>query len=279
LSSSDRARLSVALVDVSPGHEADFKALAGEFESVIARKQYGRVDMIQDEALALRFYAVRHWADADAAERCHSDPDVQAITARLYQIARVTHVVNGARRADASSLNLRSTRLGGDRRAGFDRRRTPGTSPTGTDRRGGGDRRTNRRRDSDPGAVVDLVASARVAREHASAAFSNFKVGAALETFDGVVVTGCNVENATYGLTICAERVAMFKAISEGHRAFTRIAIVADTKEPTPPCGACRQILWEFGGNLEIQLANLAARTAMYRLQDLLPMPFDARLL
>jgi len=279
LSSSDRSRLSVALVDVSPGHEADFKAIAAEFESVLARKHYGRVDMIQDETLSLRFYAVRHWADADAAERCHADPDVQAITARLYQIARVTHVVNGARRLDASSANLRTTRVEGDRRVGFDRRRTPGSGPEGTDRRSGSDRRSGGRRQSDPGAVVDLVAAARLAREHASAAFSNFKVGAALETFDGVVVTGCNVENATYGLTICAERVAMFKAISDGHRAFTRIAIVADTNEPTPPCGACRQILWEFGGNLEIQLANLAERTAMYRMQDLLPMPFDSRLL
>jgi homotetrameric cytidine deaminase len=77
----------------------------------------------------------------------------------------------------------------------------------------------------------------------------NFKVGAALEAADGTIITGCNIENATYGLTICAERVAMFKAISEGHRAFTRIAIVADTETLTPPCGACRQILWEFGGN------------------------------
>ena len=71
----------------------------------------------------------------------------------------------------------------------------------------------------------------------------------------------------------------MFKAISEGHRAFVRIAIVADTEDPTPPCGACRQILWEFGGNLEIQLANLTAPKGTHRLQDLLPMPFDARLL
>ena len=134
---------------------------------------------------------------------------------------------------------------------------------------------------SDAGAVrrSDLVAAARRAREHAHASFSNFKVGAALETADGTVVTGCNVENATYGLTICAERVAMFKAISEGHRVFTRIAIVADTAAPTPPCGACRQILWEFGGNLEIVLANLDHETGRYYLSDLLPLPFDARLL
>lgn len=111
------------------------------------------------------------------------------------------------------------------------------------------------------------------------APFSTFKVGAALETADGTIVTGCNIENATYGLTICAERVAMFKALSEGHRRFTRIAIVADTEAPTPPCGACRQILWEFGGDLEIVLANLHAETGRHALKDLLPLPFDARLL
>ena len=124
-----------------------------------------------------------------------------------------------------------------------------------------------------------LIAAARRAREHAVATFSHFKVGAALETPDGAVITGCNVENATYGLTICAERVAMFKALSEGHRSFSRVAIVADTAAPTPPCGACRQILWEFGGDLEVLLANLTAETGRHRLKDLLPLPFDARLL
>ena len=123
------------------------------------------------------------------------------------------------------------------------------------------------------------MAAARRAREQAHAPFSHFRVGAALETADGTVVTGCNVENATYGLTICAERVAMFKAISEGHRAFTRIAVVADTEASTPPCGACRQILWEFGGNLEVILANLHRDTGRHQLADLFPLPFDARLL
>jgi cytidine deaminase len=124
-----------------------------------------------------------------------------------------------------------------------------------------------------------LVTAARRAREFAHAPFSRFKVGAALEAEDGTVITGCNVENATYGLTICAERVAVFKAISEGHRVFRRIAIVADTSEPTPPCGACRQILWEFGGNLEVILANTKEETGRYRLEALLPLPFDARFL
>ena len=124
-----------------------------------------------------------------------------------------------------------------------------------------------------------LVEAARRARENAVATFSGFKVGAALETSDGQIITGCNVENATYGLTVCAERIAMFKALSEGHRHFTRVAVVADTDAPTPPCGACRQILWEFGGDLEVVLANLAEPRGTHRLKDLLPLPFDARLL
>ena len=125
----------------------------------------------------------------------------------------------------------------------------------------------------------ELIAAARRARRFAHAAFSGFKVGAALETAAGAIVTGCNVENATYGLTICAERVAMFKALSEGHRKFRRIAVVADTQAPTPPCGACRQVLWEFGGDLEILLANLRRETGRHRLSELFPLPFDKRLL
>jgi cytidine deaminase len=169
-----------------------------------------------------------------------------------------------------------------DRRTGRDRRKHDAGSPTGADRRSGKDRRVSPRRASDAGRRAgshDLIAAARQARQFAHAAFSHFNVGAALETADGSVITGCNVENATYGLTICAERVAMFKALSEGHRHFTRIAVVADTDEPTPPCGACRQILWEFGGDLEIQLANLREHKGTHHLRDLLPLPFDARLL
>jgi len=126
--------------------------------------------------------------------------------------------------------------------------------------------------------AADLIRAARAARRLARADYSGFKVGAALETADGTLVTGCNIENATYGLTMCAERLAMFKALSEGHRRFTRIAIVADTVAPTPPCGPCRQILWEFGGDLEVVLANLRRQTGRYRLHDLLPLPFDRRL-
>ena len=125
----------------------------------------------------------------------------------------------------------------------------------------------------------DLIRAARKARRHAHAGFSNFKVGVALETTGGSIITGCNIENATYGLTICAERVAIFKALSDGHRRFRRIVIVADTADPTPPCGACRQILWEFGGDLEVILANMRREIARYQLSALLPLPFDGRML
>ena len=124
-----------------------------------------------------------------------------------------------------------------------------------------------------------LVEAARAARDGAVAPYSKFKVGAALEAEDGTIITGCNIENSTYGLTLCAERVAVFKAVSDGYRAFRRVAVVADTKDPTPPCGPCRQILWEFGGNLEVILANLHEEQGTFWLKDLLPLPFDARLL
>jgi cytidine deaminase len=128
----------------------------------------------------------------------------------------------------------------------------------------------------DARALLDL---ARKAREFALASYSHFKVGAALETKSGQVITGCNIQNASYGLTSCAERVAVFKAISEGVREFTRMAVVADTEAPTPPCGACRQILWEFCGDIEIVLGNLTKETGRQRMKDLLPLPFDGRLL
>ena len=121
-----------------------------------------------------------------------------------------------------------------------------------------------------------LIAAALAVRENAVAPFSKFKVGAAIEDADGDVYTGCNVENATYGLTICAERVAVFNAISEGARQFKRIAVAADTEVLTPPCGACRQILWEFCGDIEIVMVNPRGKIETWRLKALFPRPFDA---
>jgi cytidine deaminase len=127
--------------------------------------------------------------------------------------------------------------------------------------------------------MSELTDAALAARNNAHAPYSHFQVGAALEATDGRVFTGCNVENATYGLSVCAERVAVFKAISEGARKFQRIAVSADTDVLTPPCGACRQILWEFCGDIELTLVNLHGKTETLQLRDLFPRPFDASFL
>jgi cytidine deaminase len=123
------------------------------------------------------------------------------------------------------------------------------------------------------------VDAARAARRHAVARVSGFTVGAALASSDGRVFTGCNVENATLGLTVCAERVALWKALSEGARTFTALAVVARPAVPTPPCGACRQLLWEYCGDMPVVLANTRRVTARHTLAELLPLPFDRRLL
>jgi cytidine deaminase len=176
-----------------------------------------------------------------------------------------------------------------ERRAG-----APGKpSPAATDRRQAERRLPSERRDESawqqlPLDITDtgyspatgLLEAAARAREFAQAPYSNFKVGAALETAGGLIVAGCNIENATYGLTLCAERVALVKALSDGQTAFTRIAVVADTRAPTPPCGPCRQLLWEYCGDIEIILGRLDGTiTGNYRLGALLPLPFDRRLL
>ena len=121
-----------------------------------------------------------------------------------------------------------------------------------------------------------LISAASRARENAHAPYSQFRVGAALRANSGRIFTGCNIENSSFGLTVCAERVAVFKALSEGERRFDAIAVVADTERLTPPCGACRQILWEFCRDAEVVLANLNGQITMRRVPDLLPDAFDA---
>ncbi|MBV8551363.1 MAG: cytidine deaminase [Acidobacteriaceae bacterium] len=124
-----------------------------------------------------------------------------------------------------------------------------------------------------------VIHAALAARERAHAPFSKFRVGAALEDDMGRIFTGCNIENATYGLTMCAERVAVFKALSEGSSKIRRVVVVADTEVLTPPCGACRQILWEFCGQAELILANLAGKQEKLSLKEIFPRPFDASFL
>ena len=124
-----------------------------------------------------------------------------------------------------------------------------------------------------------LIEAAKEARGHSVAPFSNFQVGAAVKTASGKVYTGCNVESASYGLTVCAERVAIWKALSEGERQFTELAVVADTETLTPPCGTCRQIIWEFARGATIVFANLQGTSEIFHIADLLPRAFDARFL
>ena len=123
----------------------------------------------------------------------------------------------------------------------------------------------------------DLVRYAKQARRRAVAPFSGFKVGAALLTRAGEIVTGCNIENASYGLTLCAERTAVFKAVSEGLRRFHAIAVVADSERVAAPCGPCRQILWEFCGDIWVHMENLRGVKNTLRMSELLPLPFDRR--
>ncbi len=125
----------------------------------------------------------------------------------------------------------------------------------------------------------ELIEAAIAVRENAYAPFSSFKVGSAIEMEDGEVIDGCNVESASYGLTVCAERVAIWKAISEGKRKIKHIAVVADTEDLTPPCGVCRQIIWEFGGDIPVTMANLKGKTETVQMKDLLPRAFDTKFL
>ncbi len=126
---------------------------------------------------------------------------------------------------------------------------------------------------------LELIEAAKSVREKAYAPYSNFKVGAALLTKEGKIYTGCNVESASYGLTVCAERVAIWKAVSEGETEFETIAVVADTHELTPPCGVCRQIIWEFCGDVPVLFANLEGKTETVKMSELLPRAFDTKFL
>jgi cytidine deaminase len=126
----------------------------------------------------------------------------------------------------------------------------------------------------------ELIERAKAARHAAHAPYSNFEVGAALVSTDGRVFTGCNIENSAYGLSMCAERVAIFKAVSEGAHEFMKIAVVTDTETLTPPCGCCRQMIWEFAsGSTEVILANLTGDVRTFDIKELLPEAFDARFL
>jgi len=119
-----------------------------------------------------------------------------------------------------------------------------------------------------------LIHAAEEARKRAYAPYSKFKVGAAVLTFEGKIFTGCNIENASFGLSICAERVAIFKAISEGYSRFKAIAIIGDTNQPCTPCGACRQVILEFGEDIKVVMSNMKGKVAIKRIDKLLSQAF-----
>jgi cytidine deaminase len=282
--------VTVLASEVRAGLEQAFLHLIGDFHAIVKRKGYGSIQLLRDAHASRLFYEVCTWRSAEAAERCRRDPEVSALVARLDETRQPLPLFGGTRLVSLSSGDgwLDDRRAYIDRRSGERRtgraQRLPAERRLGEERRTGAERRLTPRSGSeaqlrDAGTPVDLLRPARMARAHSQASISRFRVGAALQTTDGQVITGCNIENVTLGLTMCAERVALFKALSEGHRAFSRIAVVADAAEPTPPCGSCRQLLWEFGGNLEVLLGNLQGQRATLQLEDLLPLPFDRRFL
>jgi cytidine deaminase len=293
---ADQSVVSVVALEVSDGKESEFLALTGQMQALVRNKGYGTNQLLQDGSHPRRYYDIRIWRSADAAAKAEGDTDITGLRRDLAKHLSSTPLVDVAWAVEvglAAAGPWQERRQVSDRRA-VGERRVQSVAYTGPDKRSGVDRRSGPRRVAEPLSVMfgdaqrktldgpqssssAVVQAARIARERALAAFSDFKVGAALETSDGRIITGCNIENSTYGLTMCAERVAIFKAVSEGYRSFKRIAVVADTSQPTSPCGACRQMLWEFAGDIEIILADLAAIKTTHQLKDLLPHPFDAR--
>jgi cytidine deaminase len=276
---ADQSVVSVVALEVTDGKETEFLGLVGQLQALVRRKGYGTHQLLQDGSHPRRYYDIRIFRNAEAAAHAASDGEIEELLQRLTKHLRATPLVDVAWAVEiglASAGPWQERRVAPDRRGPAIERRLYDVTRHEDNRRTTPDRRLGPRR-ANGNPQPSLVAAARLARERALASFSDFKVGAALETADGRIVTGCNLENSTYGLTMCAERVAIFKALSDGHRSFKRIAVVADTDQPTTPCGACRQVLWEFGGNLEVVLANLHDVQSRHQLKDLLPHPFDAR--
>jgi cytidine deaminase len=309
---ADQSVVSVVALEVTDGREREFLALTGQLQALVRNKGYGTNQLLQDGSHPRRYYDIRIWRNADAAAKAEGDAEIDGLRRDMAKHLHSTPLVDVAWAVEvglAAAGPWQERRQLSERRTAGDRR-VQNIAFTGPEKRSGLDRRAGARRASEPLSLTfgetqrktlagpgfdraqgrpfdgaqgrpetqaNVVQAARIARERAMAAFSDFKVGAALETTDGRIITGCNIENSTYGLTMCAERVAIFKAVSEGYRSFTRIAVVADTSQPTSPCGACRQMLWEFAGNIEVILADLHDIKTTHNLKDLLPHPFDAR--
>jgi cytidine deaminase len=275
---ADQNVVSVVALEILPGRESEFLALTGRLQGTVRRKGYGTNQLLRDGEHPGRYYDIRIWRNAEKAAHAEKDREIGDLRRDLGKYLKSAPVVDVAWAVEvglASAGPWVERRSLGERRQMADRR-ARAIAFVDENRRRTSDRRGEQRRTIDTW-EAQVVEAATIARAHAHATFSDFKVGAALQTSDGHIITGCNIENSTYGLTMCAERVAVFKAISDGHRSFRRMAVVADTTQPTTPCGACRQIIWEYAGNIEIVLADLSAVTSRHQLKDLLPHPFDAR--
>jgi cytidine deaminase len=275
---ADQNVVSVVALEISEGKESEFLSLSGQMQALVRRKGYGTNQLLRDGAHPRRYYDIRIWKNADVAAQAESDGEIDMLRQGLAKYLSATPLVDVAWAVEiglATAGPWQERRVVHDRRS-FGERRIAHLPYEGVDRRQRFDRRIGPRRIGES-AQPNIVEAARTARELAVAPFSDFKVGAALETTDGHLITACNVENSTYGLTMCAERLAMFKAVSDGHKSFKRIAVVVNSTQPATPCGACRQILWELGGDLEVILADLQEVKSRHRLKDLLPHPFDAR--
>lgn len=291
MSDSERTPVSLVAADVLPGQEEEFLGIITELHRLVRERGYGQTVLLQDAAHLRLYYDFRSWSNAGAPDRCHADPEVQSLTRKLQATMKPHQLIGVAWPVAATVVGMvpgppkLERRAGSDRRAGYERRsgRDAGgriIHYAGPERRLAERRVRDRRARTQPArSGAELVQIARTARSMAHAPFSDFRVGAALETMDGVVLTGSNVENATYSLTLCAERVALAKALSEGHRRFRQIAIVAETNRPITPCGACRQILWEFGGDLDVVVGNMTEELGRWKLSQLFPHPFDVSML
>ena len=273
----DQSVVSVLALEISADSEAGSARPHGPDPSAHPAEAYGISQLLRDGSQPGRYYDIQLWRNAERPlEPRRTSSSGTCGAGYRNTCGRRLRGSGWAVELDAPRAVAEPSGIGLDRRKAPTR--VQRLEYAEGERRGQLDRRLGPRRSEEQGSP-GLLAAARTAWERAHAPFSGFKVGAAVETADGHIFTGSNVESASYGLTMCAERVAMFKAISEGYRAFTRIAIAAQAPRPTPPCGACRQILWELAGDIEVVLADLERVRSRHRVKDLLPLPFDAGVL
>ena len=285
---ADQTVVSVVALEVSDGKESEFLALTGQMQASCGTRDTARTSCCRTARIHAATTTSASGATPTRPRRPKSDSEIDELrrdlgeapaldAARRCRVGRRgracrRRTVAGAPYADRSTRRPCDRAERGVQRTGSAHGRSPrGSSPCGR-----ADRLT-----FGAGAAAGLSRTSSTPRgSRASGRWRRSRISRSaprIETTDGRIITGCNIENSTYGLTMCAERVAMFKAISEGHRSFRRIAVVADTSQPTTPCGACRQILWESPATSKSFSPTSTAIKSRHQLKDLLPHPFDAR--